>query len=108
MAKQSLFTRCVASLLMLTMPLTTTTVLAQQTDMSTVGRQGQVFANELIQQFHDSGKPSLDNNSLTMPGTSSPLSVSDLFPSTSSTNKEPNSYFFPDRDRKSTRLNSSH
>ncbi|CAM5561102.1 hypothetical protein ECAE60S_04543 [Eoetvoesiella caeni] len=98
MHKQSLYQRFVAGLLIVSMSATSTLAFAQSTtlDPSVAGRQAQSFGYELLQNFQDSGKPTLSGQELTMPGTTGgKLNINDLYPGTSQKNQRVNSFFFP-------------
>lgn len=94
--KYGIFTKAVAGALIGSMlSMMVTTAYAQVPDMGSIGRQGQAFGKDMITQWKNT-KPSQIGNVLTMPGTSEPLSINDLYPGTSAENQKPNSFYFPE------------
>ena len=81
------------------MSMMVTSAYAQVADLGAVGRQGQAFGNELITQWKNN-KPSASGNVLSMPGAGGSLQMNDLYPGTSSGNKKPGSFYFPDEYEK--------
>ncbi|MBB1465876.1 conjugal transfer mating pair stabilization protein TraN [Vibrio sp. SG41-7] len=103
--------KSVASLLIVTVPFLPIHAYANGNEAANVGRDAQIFANELSASFK-SNQGGVSNGNISFPtiqngqfqsggGT---INVNDLFPGTSSSNNDPSSYYFPDGNPKVSAL----
>lgn len=94
-SRPSLTQRFVSAVLCVALAVPNVIYAQASNDPSVIGREGQAFGRELLQDFLGN-QPTLEGNSLTLPGTESgPLNITDLFPGSSGTYSG-NAVFFPD------------
>lgn len=94
MFKRNIIKKVMALTLAIAQPLTGSYVLAQTSQpFEQIGRQSQNFGQELLNSFQ---APSINGDNVKLNDGGSTLNINELFPATSSSNTQPDSYYFPD------------
>lgn len=91
--KNTLARRCLAMFLMFTSAAVPFHLIAAEVKLSEIGREAQSFGNMIIGGMGDATE---SEGSLYFPGSDQPLSINDLYPSTSGQSSLPASKFFAD------------
>lgn len=93
--RPSVIQRLISSVLCVAIALPNVVYAQASNDLSVIGRDGQAFGRELLQDFLGN-QPTLEGNNLNLPGTQDgPLNITDLFPGSSGTYSG-GAVFFPD------------
>lgn len=94
-SRPSVFQRLVCAVLCVSLSMPNIVYAQASKDPSVIGREGQAFGRELLQDYLGN-QPTLEGNNLNLPdAVNGPLNIQDLFPGSSSTYSG-NAIFFPD------------